>query len=123
MKIISAASMAFVISVAGTASAHHSYAIYDSTKTVKMTGVVKAYRWGNPHVMLEFVPLNSSGPDAAWEIELQSVNIISRKGWSNKSLAPGDKVEVVLHPAKNNQKMASLVSVTTPSGQVLKDKT
>ncbi len=108
--------------LAGSADAHHSFAMYDSTKYTALQGVVKSYSWRNPHAMLEFVALTPAGEET-WSVELSAPNIIGRRGWSAKSLKAGDKIPLVLHPMKDGTKFGLMVSVTLPNGQVLKDKT
>ena len=36
----------------GVVSAHHSFAIFDQTKTVTIKGVVSRFAWTNPHVAI-----------------------------------------------------------------------
>ena len=54
--------------------------------------------------------------------QCSSPNIIGRHGWSSASLKPGDKVNLVVHPMKDGSHIALMVKVTTPGGDVLKDK-
>lgn len=107
--------------LAGAADAHHSFAMYDSTKYTTLQGTVKAYTWRNPHAMLDFSVQTPQGEEL-WSVELSAPNIIGRRGWSAKSLKVGDKIPLVLHPMKDGTKFGLMVSVTTPTGQVLKDK-
>lgn len=102
---------------AGPALARHSGAMFDATKTMTLSGVVKEYRWQNPHGSVDIM-----GPDAAlWSIELSTPNILVRKGWSIKSFQPGDKVSVVLHPMKDGGKAGMMMNITNAKGAVLKD--
>lgn len=110
------------LGLADAASAHHAFAMYDNTKYVTLTGTVKTYSWKNPHAMIDFLAVTPQGGGEAWSIECSSPNIIGRKGWNSTSLKAGDKVTLVIHPMKDGSKIALMVSVTTPSGQVLKDK-
>lgn len=111
------------IALASAAEAHHAFAMYDDTKYVPLSGTVKTYVWRNPHAMIDFVASDGKGGTVDWSIECSSPNIIGRKGWNSTSLKAGDKVSMTVHPMKDGSKIALMVSVTTPSGQVLKDKT
>ena len=37
---------------AGRAVAHHSFAMYEPTKTLTFKGTVKAFQWTNPHCVV-----------------------------------------------------------------------
>ncbi len=103
-----------------SASAHHSFAMFDFTKTVTITGTVKEFQWTNPHVV---VWVNVEGKDPAkpdvWWLELTSPGNLTRTGWNRKALAAGDKVVVELNPLRNGDLGGALVKVTlSATGQV-----
>ena len=109
--------------LAGAASAHHAFNMYDNSKYTALTGTVKSFTWKNPHAMIEFVAKTPDGAEQAWSVECSAPNIIGRRGWSAKSLKAGDQVPLTLHPMKDGTRYGLMVSVTLPNGQVLKDKT
>jgi hypothetical protein len=111
-----------LLAVAGTASAHHAFNMYDNEKYLPLTGVVKSFTWKNPHAMLELATMGPTGAPESWTVELSAPNIIGRRGWSKDSLKVGDKVPMMIHPMKDGTKYGLMVSVTVPAGQVLKDK-
>jgi hypothetical protein len=99
----------------GSASAHHSFAMFDQSKQVSIAGTVKDFQWTNPHAFIEL-----EAPDGKlWSIELNSPNNLVRQGWKRTALKPGDKVTVVLNPLRNGQSGGLFNAVTLPSGQVL----
>ena len=102
------------ICAAGAADAHHSYAMYDSSKEVKLTGVIKSFQWSNPHSRIELV--TDSG---VWNVELGSPNVMKRWGWSRDSLKPGDKVSMSVNPLRDGSSGGSYVQVVLANGQVL----
>jgi hypothetical protein len=53
------------------ASAHHSFAMFDATKEVTMSGTVKEFEWTNPHSWLR-VTVNDqkTGKPVLWALEL-----------------------------------------------------
>ncbi len=110
--------VALAATTVSAANAHHAFSMYDNAKYTPLTGTVKTYKWQNPHAMITFV---TNGGDE-WSVECSSPNIIGRKGWNSTSLKAGDKVTMSVHPMKDGAKNALMVSVTTPSGMVLKDK-
>jgi hypothetical protein len=106
--------IALSTAVAGAASAHHSFAMFDQSKRVPLTGVVKEFQWTNPH---SWVQLTVGGDD--WSIEALSPNVLGRQGWKRNTLKPGDKVTVVVNPLKDGSKGGNLVSVTLADGTTL----
>lgn len=117
---LSAAALATL--VAGSASAHHVFNMYDNTKYETVTGTVKTWVWKNPHAMIDFVVANPDGKMVTWSVECSSPNIIGRKGWSEESIKVGDKMAITLHPMKDGSLYGLMVKVTTPRGETLKDK-
>jgi hypothetical protein len=88
--------------MAGSPSAHHSTAMYDSQNPVTITGVVKKFEWTNPHafVYLE-VKDEKTGKIVEWEVEMMSLNHLRGYGWTSKTVKPGDPLSATGAPAKS----------------------
>lgn len=103
------------------ATAHHSFAMFDPTKARTLRGVVREFRWVNPHVSL-FVLADAphGGPPELWAVELTSPGNLTRLGWSRRSLKAGDRVLVEINPLRNGQRGGGFRKVTLiDTGQVL----
>ena len=75
--------------------AHHSIsAEFDTTKTVKVTGVVTKLDWMNPHIWVYMDAKDESGKVAKWQFEGGPPNSLRRNGWTKNSLKEGDTVAV-----------------------------
>ena len=100
------------------AMAHHSAAIYDKARPVELTGVVKDFRWVNPH---SFLYLDVAGKDGArtWEIEGPSVMMLARNAWRADSLKRGEKIRVLIAPEKSGKPAGSFMRVFKAGGAVL----
>ena len=85
-------------------SAHHGTAEYDNTKTISLQGTVTALQYLNPHALILFTVKDDKGQTAEWTAELQSPNLLSRRGWSRSTLKPGDQVIITGRPVKNGAK-------------------
>ena len=107
------------LALLGTAAAHHSTAMYDYTKTVKLTGTVRQFQWTNPHCFVQVIALNEQGKEVEWAIETGTPVISARKGWSKNSLKPGDKVSMVIRPLRDGSPGGTLHTVTLADGKVL----
>ena len=87
--------------VVAPAAAHHALSMFDRHTTVTITGVVKEFTWGNPHVWFELVSDASDGMVTEWNIEAGSPTVLARGGWRPSALKPGDNVSVGIHPRKD----------------------
>ncbi len=111
---------ASALALAAPAQAHHSAAMFDQGKTVTITGAVKEFRWLNPQASIEVIAMEN-GAQKVWAIECSTPNILVRRGWSIHSLKPGDMITVQAHPMRDGGQAALVMTVTTASGEVLKD--
>jgi hypothetical protein len=100
------------------AHAHHSFAAeFDTSKPITLEGVVTRIDWENPHVHY-FVDV--AGPDGTvvnWSCETGGPARLARKGWTQDSLKPGDKVVVRGYVAKDGSHAADGREVTLPDGR------
>lgn len=105
------AALGILLFAARPSPAHHSRAMFDIAKNVTFTGVVKEYRWQNPHshiVITVGARANDSSTVGTWDIEASSINVMVGEGWSRTTYKPGDPITVVGHPMKNGSKGALL---------------
>ena len=83
--------------------AHHGVASFDTTKTLKLTGVVTDYVWSNPHVLVKLDAKDESGTVTRWVVEVWNPVTQSASGWTKNSFKPGDEVVADVTPAKNGR--------------------
>ncbi len=83
------------------ASAHHSYAMFDVNKDISIEGTVKQFMWTNPHSWIRVMVTDSKGQPQEWAVEMGSLTILVSLGWNPKTLQPGDKVRMTVHPMKS----------------------
>jgi MYXO-CTERM domain-containing protein len=118
-----AALVALLVSTLATnADAHHSFAMYDSTKLVTVDGSVTNFQWTNPHVLLWVTGTSAPGEAATlWTIELPtSPGNLGRMGWTKHSLKGGDHVIVDLNPLRDGRHGGSFKKATiVDTGKVL----
>jgi hypothetical protein len=123
MKIfLGATAAAAVLAAAAPAGAHHSYSMFDSTKNLQLSGVVKAFGWTNPHSYIEIVAPNAKGVPEKWGVECTSPAVLARAGWRSSTLKAGDQVTITIHPLRSGELGGSFVSVQLSDGRLLTDK-
>ena len=111
--------LAAALAAAPPALAHHSGAMFDTSKKVTITGTVKEFQWTNPHAFIEVEALNTAGGVDHWSVEMTSPLFLARRGFSRNSLKPGDKVILVLSPLKDGTKGGLFASVESLNGKPL----
>ena len=94
--------------------AHHSFsAEFDATKPFTMTGVVTKVDWANPHVFFYMdVTDEKTSKTVNWAMEMGNPNLLTRAGWSRKTLKTGDKVTVEGTLARNGSPVGNARAVT-----------
>ena len=107
----------FAMAAAVPVLAHHSFAAeYDASKPITLKGVVSKVEWTNPHARFYVDVKDASGQTTTWNLELASPNVLTRNGWTRKSLNIGDEVTVEGSAAKDGSKMANAKVVTLADG-------
>ncbi len=116
--------LAALVGAASPAAAHHSFAMYEPTKTLTFKGTVKSFQWTNPHVVLWIlVPPEAGGAAQEWSLETTSPGVLTRNGWTRQSLKAGDRVSVTFSPLRDGSHGGGLNSVTLlDTGQTLVPK-
>lgn len=117
MRSLSPALAAAVALAAGSASAHHSYAMFDNTKLLVLKGVLLSFSYENPHAWISVVgaPDDKTTP-VRWDVEATSPLSLARQGIKADTLKPGDRVTVAVRPLRDGRQGGSLVFVITPDG-------
>ena len=113
---------AAVLVMCAQAVAHHSFAMFDQSKQVTLSGVIREFQWTNPHAFIHIAVAGPAG-ETVWQIELNSPNNLKRQGWKATSLKSGDNVTLVFNPLKDGSNGGLFVAVTLPDGSVLGDPT
>ena len=107
--------------LASTAGAHHSYAMFDGSRTLTVNGTVAKLEWANPHVFVWVYVPNAQAKDGydLYAFENGSPNVLTRVGWSKTALTVGEKVSVQYWPLKDGRHGGHFVKATRADGQVL----
>src|SRR5436190_7899465 len=103
--------------LANAAHAHHSQAgIFNSTKTIEITGVIQSVSWRNPHGQILLAVRDQAGKDTVWDAETASISILRNRGADGSSVLVGDRVTIAGAPSMRNKPEILARSVLLPSG-------
>lgn len=112
--------LAGLLGCAAAAKAHHSFAVhFVADEIVTVSGVVTEFRFRNPHGLLFFTVRGDDGSEQVWRAETNSPNVLRRRGWSESSLKPGDRVKVEGYPARDDTAHMRIYRVTFEDGSEL----
>ena len=113
------AAVGLMLAAASPTLAHHSRAMFDMTQNITYRGVVKEYRWQNPHshiVIIVGTDATDRSTIGTWDIEASSISIMVSEGWKGNTFEPGDQITVVAHPNKNGSHDVLLFYAIKPDG-------
>jgi hypothetical protein len=110
------AALAALGTVAPTAQAHHSAAMFDFAKTAKVTGVVKQFELINPHMRLVLVVTDPKGTREI-KFEGHSLNNMYRAGWRKDLVKVGERMTVNIAPMKDGSDGGYVTSAVMANGK------
>lgn len=120
MRTLRGLLVAVPMCLAGLASAHHSVtAVYDTTKTITLTGDVRELQLDSPHSLLVVEVGNAHGQAVTWRGELPALVFLRRAGWNNHSLVVGEHVHVTGSPSRYNATDFYVTGITKSNGNRL----
>ena len=119
MKLKFAAAAFATAVVAVPAVAHHSFAMFDTTKEVELkNATVKDWQWTSPHTWLYVTT-----PDGKkWSIEGGNPGLMRRQGFTKGSMTPGMKITVYIAPLRSGQAGGAVNAVVLPGGKTLGER-
>jgi hypothetical protein len=110
---------ALVAFLATPALAHHSAAGVDQTRSVTIVGVLKEFKWANPHSWMDIEVTDDKGVTKLWSVEMTAPTFLVRAGWTAKTVKAGDKVTVTVRPMRNGDPGGLFVNIVLPDGRTL----
>jgi len=88
--------------------AHHAYtAEFDTTKPVKLTGVLTRLEWSNPHIWIYLDVKDDQGQVTNWGFSASPPGMLTRRGITKNSLKTGEVFTISGHRAKDGSNNAS----------------
>jgi len=100
------------------ASAHHSFAAYDISKTITVQATIKEFDWGAPHSSGTFMIMEPDGQAKVVSVEAGAPNSFSSQGFHAHDFKKGIKVTLSYHPLRTGDTGGgSLVGLVFPDGR------
>lgn len=89
------------------AYAHHSAAMFDDSRLIEVTGVVKEFQYTNPHSWLIVDVTNEDGSVTTWGFEAEGPSSLTRAGIRRSDLPPGTPITIRGNPLKDGRPAAA----------------
>ena len=109
------------------AISHHSFAMYDQTKTVIWTGVMTRFVAQANHAEIHFVPLGpdgkpirgADGKPITWGVEMAGAAAVANQGITTAAFPAGTIFSVKLNPLRDGSNFGSRVGTIAkcPAGK------
>src|SRR5207253_11140543 len=117
-RIIAIFIAAIVLLGAVPAMSHHSNSAYQVDQVISVTGIVKEWKWTNPHTWL-YLTVEEKGEKVEGALEGRAPGILGRAGWDRTILKPGEKVTVHMSRAKDGSRVGIIARVDKADGTIL----
>lgn len=115
---IAGCSILLAMLAAAPVAAHHSFAMYDQTKVVTLTGVVKQFVPQANHAELHFILLapdhkalakDKDGKYVEWGVEMAGTAAVAQQGITATTFGPGTVFSVKMNPLRDGSNFGSRV--------------
>ena len=97
--------------------AHHSAVMFDDTKEVTVTGVVKEFQYTNPHSWLLVDVKNEDGSITTWGFEAEGPSSLARSGIRKSDFTAGTEITITGNPMRDGRPAAIWVRATRGDGK------
>jgi hypothetical protein len=99
--------------------AHHGSADYHVDREVTVTGVVREWRWTNPHTWVFLDARAPGGTLQQWSGEGPPLPWAAQRGWSASTLRAGEEVSVVMYPGRREARSGLVKRIQRANGEIL----
>lgn len=114
--LIAAFIVSSVLAMLQTATAHHSFAMFDNTKEQLVVGRVLRWAFNNPHSWLYIEVEDEQGNKQTWGFEGAAQVHAMRQGVNGTTFQPGELVKVVMLPLNSGEPAGAVCFVQKEDG-------
>jgi hypothetical protein len=90
-----------MMATGSAASAHHSFAVFDTQHPLELQGTVQEFKFTSPHAFIVLEVKGDDGTTTIWNLEGASPSFLVRDGWSSQSLKSGDQIKLSIDPLRS----------------------
>src|ERR1700745_2992072 len=100
LKVTALLAAAAALGLAGSAFAHHSFAMFDQEHPIELVGTVKEFKFTSPHTFI-LLEVKDGNESVVWNLEGQAPGGLARDGWGPKTLPPGTELKMMIDPLRS----------------------
>ena len=105
--------------LASSIEAHHGSANYLVDREIAVTGTVAAWKWANPHTRVLLTVARADGSSEEWDGEGPPLTWAAQRGWSSSTLQAGERVTLVMYPARQDGRGGLIKRIDRPGREAL----
>ena len=118
MKPRTTFALAIAVALGTSLAAHHSFAMYDQTKTVTLTGVVRQFVAQANHAELHFILIapdrkgfakDANGKAVEWGVEMAGAAAVAQQGITTATFGAGTVFSVRMNPLRDGSNFGSRI--------------
>jgi len=102
-NMVRAAISMLVLCVALPVFAHHSGGMFDDTKQITVSGIVKEFQYTNPHSWLLVDITGDDGKVTTWGFEAEGPSTLTRAGIRKSDFKPGTPITITGNPMRDGR--------------------
>jgi len=106
------------LGAASPASAHHSWARYDSDHVFTIEGTLTSVDFSNPHVIMHFTGAAEGEARTGWTMEMDPPTLLVRFGLKHDTFAAGMVVKIAGVRARTGVPVMRALTIETQDGTV-----
>jgi uncharacterized protein DUF6152 len=118
-RVLAFAAAVCVVTLSGPLSAHHGASAYDRARPVSLKATITEFRWTNPHTYILFDAPDGQGKIEHWSCESINPGMLSKQGWTRRTLSAGDTVTIIGYQSRTGSKVMLLEKLVLPNGKEL----
>ena len=101
-----------------SATAHHSFAMFDASKEQIVVGRVLRWAFNNPHTWLYIEVVDEQGNAQTWGFEGAAQIHAMRQGVNGNTFQPGEMVKVIMNPLVSGDPAGAMCFVQKEDGSL-----
>jgi hypothetical protein len=104
----------------GTATAHHSFAMFDLAEHRIIDGEITDWHYNNPHSWLYLSAPDADGELKTWGFEGAAPVHAARQGVTGNTFRKGEHVRVVMSPLRDGRNAGAMCFVIKEDGSIVR---
>ncbi len=98
------------------AYAHHSWAMYDDSRVITVSGTVAGVSFANPHVNVSVQAAVGNGEPDAWSVRMGSIGDMTNRGVNADTIGVGDEIVVTINPLRDGRNAGNYTRIVSING-------